>query len=62
MRLSTNAQVCSHRFNNAYITRYAVGKEVRKVPTFNFKDNKDEIKIITIAGTNPNTKRMGARI
>ena len=30
LRLSTNTQVCSHRFINGYIVKYSAGKEVRK--------------------------------
>ena len=62
MRSSTNAQVCSDRFNCSYITKYAAGKEERKIPTFNFKDNRNELEIVTTPGAAPNTKISGVKI
>ena len=62
MRSSTNAQVCSDRFNCSYITKYAAGKEERKIPTFNFKDNRNELEIATTPGAAPNTKISGVKI
>ena len=62
MRSSTNAQVCSDRFNCSYIAKYTVGKEGRKIPTFDFKDNRNEIEIITKQGADPNTIISGVKI
>ena len=62
MRSSTSVQVCSHRFDNSCITKCLAGKEVRKYPTFDFKENKNEIEIKTNVGAEPNTKITGVKI
>ena len=46
---------------NSYIVKYAANKEVRKVTSFNFKDNPSEMEIETRQGVDPNKKRIGVK-
>ena len=62
IRSSTNAQVHSYIFNYSCIIKHAIGKEVWKIPIFNFKDNNNKIKVITSTSANPNTKISSVQI
>ena len=62
MRLSANTQARSYMFTHSCMVKYAIGEEIRNIPTFDFKDSQQEIEITTNWGANQNEKRSGFEV